>query len=289
MAFDRNQVGRTEDGRSRRRGRDRSVLRGDVDANVDHCRFPRIDFRTERRGHLQPAAGNKADEPGVPQFDHQQIIQADIRAVGRATPRCLGNDACDHADRGRRRQPVNMYLVGLPAAGQTAEPQPLGIDQQVLDLRFPIALAEHGRQRAKRAARPQQDFLHACDYDVPGKKGRRVRMFQQFGRVSMNDFPRWPARHEPHVASPPQQFLDFGNQEGFAHAIGQCRSDVEDFPGAVFPVLLGLQFGKSGLRCRVNTRLLRRIPRQCRIWHRWDINRGHLIRQCWIGNPIVHS
>ena len=58
-------------------------------------------------------------------------------------------------------------------------------------------------------------------------------MFVQFGCVLVYELPHRRAGHDPYVASPPQQFLDFGNQEGFARAKGQVPGDIEDLHGAV--------------------------------------------------------
>ena len=155
--------------------------------------------------------------------------------VRRAAPRRLRNDAGDHAHRGGGGDPVDVDVIGLPLPRQAAQPKPLGIDGQVLREGPPIAVAEQDGQRAESAAGPQEDLLQGALHDFPTEQRSCRAVLLQFGSVLVYELTCRRAGHDPHVISPPQQFLDFGNQEGFAHAIGQGRGDIEDLPLAGFP------------------------------------------------------
>ena len=168
------------------------------------------------------------------QFFRQQVVQVDIGAMCRTTPGRLRNDAGDHAHRGRSGDPVDVDVIGLPCPRHAAQPKPLGIDGQILREGAPIAVAEQDGQGAESAAGPQEDLLQGALHYVPTEQRSCQATLLQFGRVLVHELIRRRAGHDPHVASPPQQFLDFGNQERFARAIGQGRGNVEDLRGPLF-------------------------------------------------------
>ena len=234
VAFDRNQVCRAEDRVSRSGGRGKFSFRGQVDAQVQHHGIAGIGLCAQRYGHPPPAQGNEADKTRLSQLFRQQVVQVDIGAVCRTTPRRFRNDAGDHGHRGGSGDPVDVDVIGLPSSRQSAQPKPLGIDGQILGEGGPSAVAEQGGQGAESAAGPQEDLPDGAFQDVPAEQWSCRAVGLELGSVLVYELLGRRAGHDPHVVSPPPQFLDFGNQEGFAYAIRQGGCHVENLrrPGS---------------------------------------------------------